>query len=77
MLPLNHKRATSSLAPPLFCEAKNWQFKDRRFPISTTIYKLLFNILIFLKNGLLFQRLLDYIILHVNVCPVKFILTSF
>jgi len=32
--PLNHKRTTSSLAPPIFYVAKNWQLKDRRFPIG-------------------------------------------
>jgi len=34
MLPLNHKRTTSSLAPPIFYLAKNHQLKDRRFPIK-------------------------------------------
>jgi hypothetical protein len=32
MMPLNHKRTTSSLAPPTFYVAKNWQLKDRRLP---------------------------------------------
>ncbi len=32
MSPLNHKRTTSSLAPPIFYAAKKWQLKDRRLP---------------------------------------------
>jgi len=32
-LPLNHERTTSSLAPPIFYVAKNWQLEDRRLPI--------------------------------------------
>ena len=34
MLPLNHKRTTSSLAPPIFYVVKNLQLKDRRLPIA-------------------------------------------
>ena len=34
MSSLNHKRTTSSLAPPIFYVAKKWQLKDRRFPIT-------------------------------------------
>jgi len=34
MLQLNHKRTTSSLAPPIFYVAKKWQLKDGRFPIG-------------------------------------------
>ncbi len=34
MEPLNLKKTTSSLAPPIFCVAKNWQLKDKRFPIA-------------------------------------------
>ena len=33
MSPLNHKRTTSSLAPPICYVAKILQLKDRRFPI--------------------------------------------
>jgi len=33
LLPLNHKRTTSSLAPPIFYVAKNRQLKDRMLPI--------------------------------------------
>jgi len=33
MLPLNHKRTTSSLAPPIFYVAKNSAIKNRRLPI--------------------------------------------
>jgi len=29
MSPLNHKRSTSSLAPPIFYVAKKWQLKGR------------------------------------------------
>jgi len=36
MSPLNHKRTTSSLAPPIFYVAKKLQLKDRRFPIVST-----------------------------------------
>jgi len=35
MSPLNHKRTTISLAPPIFYAVKKWQLKDRRLPIST------------------------------------------
>ncbi len=31
---LNHKRTTRSLAPPIFCVAKNWQLKGRGLPIK-------------------------------------------
>jgi len=34
MSPLNHKRTTSSVAPPIICVAKKWQLKDRRLPIN-------------------------------------------
>ncbi len=34
MSPLNHKRTTSYLAPPIFIVEKNQQLKDRRFPIK-------------------------------------------
>ena len=37
MLPLNDKRTTSSLAPPIFYLAKIMQLKDIRFPISPTL----------------------------------------
>ncbi len=33
MSPLNHKRTTSSLAPPIFYVAKKLQKKDKGFPI--------------------------------------------
>jgi len=36
MLPHNHKRTTSSLAPPIFYVAKKWQLKDRRLSISAS-----------------------------------------
>jgi len=36
MVPLNHERTTSSLAPPIFYVTKNWQLKDRRLPIKTS-----------------------------------------
>jgi len=34
MSPHNHKRITSSLAQAIIYVAKNWQLKDRRFPID-------------------------------------------
>jgi len=34
MLPLDHKRTTSTLAPPIFYVEKKWQIKDRRFPFK-------------------------------------------
>ncbi len=34
MSPLNHKRTTRSLVPPIFYVVKNLQLKDRRFPID-------------------------------------------
>jgi len=34
MLPLNNKRTTGSLAPPILYVAKKLQLKDRRLPIS-------------------------------------------
>jgi hypothetical protein len=34
MLPLDHKRTTSTLAPPIFYVEKNWHIKDRRFPFE-------------------------------------------
>jgi len=34
MSPLNHKRTTSSLAPPIFYVAKKWHLKDRGLPID-------------------------------------------
>jgi hypothetical protein len=37
MLPLNHKRTTSSSAPPIFYAVKNWQLKDRKFTIDYTL----------------------------------------
>jgi len=37
MSPLNHKRTTSSLAPPIFYVAKNWQLKDIRLPIGAIL----------------------------------------
>ena len=36
ILPLNHKRTTSSLASSIFYVAKNCQLKDRKFPIVST-----------------------------------------
>ncbi len=36
MLPLNHKRTTSSLAPPIVYVTKNWHLKDRRLTIYWT-----------------------------------------
>jgi hypothetical protein len=40
MLPLNHKRNTSSLAPPIFNVAKNLAIKDKRKPIALFLVKL-------------------------------------
>ncbi len=37
MLPLNHKRTTSTLAPPIFYVAKNRQLKDKSFTYSANI----------------------------------------
>jgi len=37
MSPLNHKRTTSSLAPPIFYVAKIWQLQDRRLPICNLL----------------------------------------
>ena len=37
MSPLNHKRTTGSLAPPISYVAKKWQFKNRRCPIHYNI----------------------------------------
>jgi len=38
MSPLNHKRTTSSLVPPIFYVAKKWQLKDRRLSIGAEQY---------------------------------------
>ncbi len=35
MLPLNHKKTTSFLAPPIFYVAKHQQLKERRIPLTT------------------------------------------
>jgi len=50
MLPLNHKRTTSSSATPMFYVAKNWQLKDRRFPGSPIHEQHLCNITFFGKK---------------------------
>jgi len=49
MWPLNHKRTTSSLAPPIFCVAKKFAIKKEKVPHLDYTYLLLWSRQVFLN----------------------------